>query len=396
VSDEEPRPPEVAEPIAPRPAVAKMSEAPPRPERAVHGDDALPGWYRTAAAASWRFVAIIAAAGAVVYALAHLRVVVLPIIVALLVSTLLLPVVRWLKGHGAPDALAAAGSMLAAFLLLVAVGTAVAPSIGNQFGELRPRAEDGLREATKVLADPPFNLSEREIRQNVDKGIARLRQNGGPLARGVQSGAVILGEIITGLLITVLLTFFLLKDGERMWAYFLSLTGRRSRRDADEIGTRVYAALAGYVRGIALVGLVDAILIGLALLVIGVPLVVPIMVITFFAAFIPLIGAFVAGLVAVLIALVSGGVIDAALVLGAIVLVQQIEGHVLYPLLMGRTVHLHPAAIVVALAAGGILGGIVGVFLAVPTAGIISVVIEYARERPAPESPLLDDAAATS
>jgi predicted PurR-regulated permease PerM len=224
----------------------------------------------------------------------------------------------------------------------------------------------------------------------VDKGITRLRENGGPLARGLQSGAVILGEIVTGLLITVLLTFFLLKDGERIWGYFLSFTGSRSRHDADEIGNRVYAALAGYVRGIALVGLVDAVLIGLALVVIGVPLVIPIMVITFFAAFIPLIGAFVAGLVAVLIALVSGGVVDAALVLGAIVLVQQIEGHVLYPLLMGRTVNLHPAAIIVALAAGGILGGIVGVFLAVPTAGIISVVLQYARERPAPESPLLE------
>jgi predicted PurR-regulated permease PerM len=385
MSDEEPRAPEPAEPVAPE---AAPSEAPPL--AAPDDDRELPRWYRTASDVSWRFLVIVAAAGAVVYALVHLRVVVLPIIVALLASTLLLPVVRWLKGHGAPDALAAAGTMIGAFLLIVAIGTAVAPSIGDQFGELRPRAEDGLRKATDVLADPPFNLSEREIRDKVNTGIAHLRENGGPLARGVQSGAVILGEIVTGLLITVLLTFFLLKDGERMWGYFLSLTGSRSRRDADEIGTRVYAALAGYVRGIALVGLVDAVLIGLALLIIGVPLVIPLMVITFFAAFVPLIGAFVAGLVAVLIALVSGGVVDAALVLGSIVLVQQIEGHVLYPLLMGRTVNLHPAVIIVALAAGGILGGIVGVFLAVPTAGIISVVLEYARERPAPDSPLVE------
>jgi putative heme transporter len=370
-------------------------ESSPALDRPRHGDVALPGWYRTAGAASWRFVVIVAAVGAVGYALVYLRVVVLPIIVALLVSTLLLPVVRWLKGRGAPDALAAAGAMLGAVLLIVAIGAAVAPSIGDQFGELRPRAEDGLRTASDVLADPPLNLSEREIREKVDDGIARLRENGGPLARGVQSGAVILGEIVTGLLITVLLTFFLLKDGERMWGYILSFTGDRSRRHADEIGTRVYAALAGYVRGIALVGLVDAVLIGFALLIIGVPLVIPIMVITFFAAFIPLIGAFIAGLVAVLIALVSGGVLDAALVLAAIILVQQIEGHVLYPLLMGRTVHLHPAVIVVALAAGGILGGIVGVFLAVPTAGIISVVLEYSRDRPAPESPLLDDSVTT-
>ena len=176
----------------------------------------------------------------------------------------------------------------------------------------------------------------------------------------------------------------------------LNLIGGRGRHDADQVGTRIYTALSGYVRGIALVGLVDAILIGLALLIIGVPLVVPIMVITFFAAFVPLIGAFVAGLLAVLIALVSGGVVDALLVLAAVVLVQQIEGHLLYPLLMGRTVNLHPAVILVALGAGGILAGVVGVFLAVPTAGIISVVLEYARDRPPPDSLLVDDGASSA
>jgi predicted PurR-regulated permease PerM len=376
----------------PESRAAAPAPAPTGPK--VHGAEALPGWYRTAAAASWRFVAIAAAAAAVVLALVHLRVVVLPIIVALLASTLLLPVVRRLKQRGVPDALAAGGTMLAAVLLLALIVAAVAPSVADQFGELRPRAEDGARQVTDILAKPPFNLSERELRQNVDEGIERLRSNSGPLTRGVQSGAVLLGEVITGLIIAVLLTFFFLKDGERMWGYLLGLVGRRGRRDADAVGARVYTALAGYVRGIALVGLVDAVLIGLALLVIGVPLVVPIMVITFFAAFVPLIGAFIAGLVAVLIALVSGGVVDALLVLAAVVAVQQVEGHLLYPLLMSRTVNLHPAVIVVALGAGGILAGIVGVFLAVPVAGIVSVVIEYARERPPPDSPLLEDGAA--
>lgn len=355
----------------------------------VEPDDALPRWYRTAAAASWRFLAIAAAIVAIVYALVHLRVVVLPIIVALLASTLLLPVVRWLRERRVPDGLAAAGAMLGATLVVAAIATAVAPSVADQFDELRPQAEEGLREASDVLAGPPFNVSDEELDRTVDEGIARLRENSGPLARGVQSGAVILGEIVTGLIIAVLLTFFLLKDGERMWGYVLALVGHRSRRDADEIGRRAYTALAGYIRGIALVGLVDAILIGIALVIIGVPLVVPLMIITFFAAFVPLIGAFIAGLVAVLIALVSGGLVDALLVLAAIILVQQVEGHLLYPVLMARTVHLHPAVIVVALAAGGVLGGIVGVFLAVPLAGILSVVLEYARDRPPPDSPLV-------
>src|SRR5215210_5372733 len=139
-----------------------------------------------------------------------------------------------------------------------------------------------------------------------------------------------------------------------------------------------------------MVGIVDAVLVAVALVIIGVPLVVPLAVVTFFAAFVPLIGAFVAGLLAVLVALVSGGVVDALLVLGVIVVVQQVEGHLLYPLLMSRAVHLHPAVIVVALAAGGILAGIIGVFLAVPVAGVASVIVQYAQNRPGPDTPLTE------
>jgi putative heme transporter len=376
-------------------ATAVGSRAAPAGRRGTrpHGDAAMPGWYRTAAAGSWRFLAIAAAAYVVAYALVHLRVIVLPIIVALLASTLLLPLVRWLRRHRVPDGLAAALAMLAAILVLAAILTAIAPSLASQFGDLRTQAEDGVRQATEQLAEPPFNLSEREIRDRVDESLQGLRENSGPLARGLGSGAVIVGELVTGLIVAVLLCFFLLKDGEQMWAFVLRLVRRDSREDVHEVGTRVYTALAGYIRGIAMVGLVDGVLIAIALLIIGVPLVVPLAIITFFAAFVPLIGAFIAGLLAVLVALVSGGLVDALLVLGAIILVQQVEGHLLYPLLMSRAVHLHPAVIVVALAAGGILAGIVGVFLAVPVAGIVSVVLQYAQNRPAPDTPLTEDAA---
>src|SRR5829696_5398699 len=264
-----------------------------------HGDAVMPGWYRTAAAASWRFLAIAGAVSVVVYALVHLRVIVIPIIVAVLASTLLLPIVTWLKRHRVPDGLAAALAMLAAALAIAALVTAVAPSLGSQLGDLRTQAEDGVRQATDQLAKSPFNLSERELRDRVDEGLQRLRENSGPLARGLGSGAVLLGEVLTGLIVAVLLCFFLLKDGAEMWAWVLRLVRKGSRGHADEVGNRVYTALAGYVRGIALV-------------IIGVPLVVPLAVITFFAAFVPLIGAFVAGLLAVLVALVSGGLLDAA------------------------------------------------------------------------------------
>src|SRR3954451_21034991 len=349
---------------------------------------ATPPGLRAASEWTWRTLVVAFGVVAAVYALGYLRIVVLPVIVALLATTLLLPPKRWLTGRGVPDAAATALTMLGAVLILAGVLTAVAPSIGHQVQDLGTGVQDGVRKATGVLADPPFNLSRAEINQRVDDALQRLRENSGPITAGVRSSAIVLGEVLTGLIVTVLLTFFFLKDGRGMWSWLVGLFASRHRLEADELGARVFAALAGYVRGIALVGLVDALLIGLALLVIGVPLVVPLMILTFLAAFMPLIGAFLAGLAAVLIALVSNGVVAALLVLGAIILVQQVEGHLLYPLLMSRTVHLHPAVIVLALAIGGVVAGIIGVFLAVPTAGVVSTVLSYVRDRPAPEPPL--------
>jgi len=347
-----------------------------------------PPGLRAASEWTWRSFVVAFGVVALVYALGYLRVVVLPVLVALLLTTLLLPPKRWLAGRGLPDALATALTMLGAVLVLAAIGTAIAPSIGNHVQDLRTGVEDGVRQTTRVLADPPFNLSRSELNDRVDQALKSLRQNSGRISTGVTTGAVVLGELLTGLIITALLTFFFLKDGRAMWDWLTRLFARDHRRDADELGSRVFAALAGYVRGIALVGLVDAILIGIALLIIGVPLVVPLMILTFLAAFMPLIGAFLAGLAAVLIALVSNGVVAALLVLGAIIIVQQVEGHLLYPLLMSRTVHLHPAVIVLSLAIGGVVAGIIGVFLAVPTAGVVSTVLSYVRERPAPDPPL--------
>jgi len=350
----------------------------------------VPRWLRTGAAIGWRFLVVAAAVLAVLYVLSFLRVVVLPIVVALLVTTLLLPPVRFLRRRGLGSGAAAGIVMVGSGLLFAGILAAIAPSVAGQASELGEGVQEGVREVGGILADPPFNQSRAEIDARVDTAVERLRENSGPLTAGLREGAVLLGEIVTGLIITVLLTFFFLKDGGRMWDWIADFAGRGRRAAWDELGSRVFTALGGYVRGIALVGLVDAILIGAALLIIGVPLVVPLMVLTFFAAFVPLIGAFLAGLAAVLIALVSNGLVAALLVLGAIVLVQQVEGHILYPLLMGRTVHLHPAVILVALGTGGIVAGVIGVFLAVPVAGIIAVILSYAREEPHPASPVAD------
>ncbi|CAA9524732.1 MAG: hypothetical protein AVDCRST_MAG79-425 [uncultured Thermoleophilia bacterium] len=347
-----------------------------------------PAWLRASSEWTWRLLLVGFGVVALLYALGFLRVVVLPVIVALLLTTLLLPPKRWLSDRGMGDALATSLTMLGALVLIGLLGTAIAPTIGGQIDELRAGIEEGVREATGILAERPFNLSRADLDAQVDTALDRLRENSGTVTRGVTEGVVILGEVITGLIVVVLLTFFFLKDGPGMWGWLVGLFAGHHRRGADELGSRIFATLSGYVRGIALVGLVDAVLIGIALFVLGVPLVVPLMILTFLGAFLPLVGAFLAGLAAVLIALVFNGLVAALLILAAIVVVQQLEGHVLYPVLMSKTVHLHPAVIVLALAIGGIVAGIIGVFLAVPLAGVVSTVLSYVRDEPPPEPPL--------
>lgn len=359
------------------------AEPTPRPAAAP------PRWLHAAAEWGWRLLVVAAAAYVLVHALAYLRVVVLPIIIALLLTSLLLPLVRELRRRGLPNAAAAGIVLVSGIALIATVIALILPSMVSQFSELGTQVREGVDKAGTVLAEPPFNLSKQDIRDRIDEGMKSLRKNSGSIGSGVVSGAVVLGEFLTGLIITLLLTFFFLKDGERIWSWVVSLTGERRSTPVQEIASRSFTALAGYVRGIAMVGLVDSVLIGIALLVIGVPLVVPLMILTFLGAFLPLIGAFSAGLAAVLIALVSNGLVPALAVLGVCVAVQQLEGHLLYPVLMSRAVNLHPVAIVVGLAVGGILAGVIGIFLAVPVASVISVTLDYGRDRPPPESPLV-------
>ncbi len=355
-------------------------------------DSTVPPWLRVGSEWSLRLLLILAAIAAAGYVFGYLHVVLLPIILALLLTTLLLPPKRFLADRGLKPAPATALTMLGAILVLAGIGTAIAPAIGNQVADLGTGIQDGVREVTNVLADEPFNLSRADIDKRVDASLDQLRANSSSISRGLTTGAVLLGEVLTGLIVTLLLTFFFLKDGRRMWAWLLWLLARGRRDEADELGTRIFTALSGYIRGIALVGLFDGILLGIVLLILGVPLVVPLMILTFFGAFIPLIGAFLAGFAAVLIALVSQGAVAAVVVLVAIIVIQQVEGHLLYPILMSRTVHLHPAAIVLALTAGGVMAGIVGVFLAVPFAATISTIITFVRGDPEPEGPGTTDA----
>jgi predicted PurR-regulated permease PerM len=313
--------------------------------------------------------------------LGELRVVIVPVLASLLVATLLMPPADFLRRHGWPSALATGAVMAGAAAIVGGVITLIAPEFVNQFDELESSVDEAVNEVVRWLVQGPFDLERDQIDEAVQNGLDSLRSNAGGIGKGVLSGASMLAEVIAGLLLMVVLVFFFVHDGRRMWEFGLSLVPWRRRELVDGAGREVWTATAGYMRGVALIAVVDAVLIGIALAVIGVPLVVPLMVLVFFGAFIPLVGAVASGAVAALVALISNGVVDAALVTAAIIAIQQIEGDLLYPNVVGRMIQLHPVAILLVLAAGTVVAGIIGALLAIPVAAAVWTAFRYARER---------------
>jgi putative heme transporter len=331
------------------------------------------------AAWSWRLLVVLTAAGLVLYLLITLKVIVVPVIVALFLATLLVPLVNALERRGWRHIWAVLAVFGGAVLLIAGIIAGFIPLIGNELDTLRQRADEGVAEVQRYIASRPFGLSEEDLNRYLDQARQRFTENSTGLTRGAVHGVTVIGELITGLILSLFLTFFFVKDSERFTRWILDFAGRQRAPHLREIGTRSATAVSGYLRGQAAVGAVDAIFIGIGLAILGVPLVIPLAFLTFVAAFLPLVGAVVAGALAALVALVTKGVTTALIVVGITLLVQQLEGHILAPLLLGRAVSLHPVVIILALAAGSILGGIIGAFLAVPIAAVVTAVGTYLR-----------------
>lgn len=336
-------------------------------------------WPTTRVAVNLILIAIAAIGG--LWLLGELRVVVVPVLASLLVATLLMPPTDFLRRHGLPSALATGLVMLGAVALLAGVVTLIAPAVVDQFGELESSVDEAVNEVVRWLVQGPFDLERKQIDEAVENGLDSLRSNAGGIGKGVLTGASMLVEVIAGLLLMIVLVFFFVHDGRGMWEFGLSMVPRQRRELVDGAGREVWTAIAGYMRGVAFIAVVDAVLIGIALALIGVPLVVPLMVLVFFGAFIPLVGAVASGAIAALVALISNGVVDAALVVGAIVAIQQIEGDLLYPNVVGRMIRLHPVAILLVLTAGTVVAGIVGALLAIPVAAGIWTAVRFVRDR---------------
>lgn len=358
--------------MAPAPPTT-VAPAPPAPS---------PGLLDIAADRAWKFLVTVLAGVVIVYLLVELRIAVLPVIAALLISTLIAPPVGWLTARGWPRVLALWTVVLLSLAMLVGIVATLAPQVTDQVGEVGTSVKQGSTQVINYLAQSPFNLSQADVDRYVDRASQEIRANSELITSGVLAGAVKVGEVIVGVLLTFVLVFFFVKDGEGMYAWFARQFPTERRASIHELGLKVWGTLGAYVRGIALVGVVDAVLIAIALMLIDVPLVIPLALLTFFGSFLPLIGATVAGTVAALVALVSGGLIDALLVGVAILVIQQVEGHVLQPVVLGRAVKLHPVVVILALTAGAILGGIAGAFLAVPVTAVATVVGSHLKHHP--------------
>lgn len=306
---------------------------------------------------------------------------VLPIILALLVTTVLWPPVAWMRRHGVPSALASVTALLGSFALIGGIFAAIAPSVISQSADLIDRAAEGIATVQKWLSGPPVNLRNDQIDQATEEATAWLQGSSTQIAGGVFTTVGAVTSAMVTLVLVLVLTFFFLKDGPAFLPWVRQISGRRAGRHLTEVCTRIWVTLSGFIRTQALVSAVDAVFIGIGLLVLQVPLALAIAVLTFFGGFVPIVGAFAVGTLAVLVALVSNGWTTALLVLALIVVVQQVEGNVLQPFLQGRSMQLHAGIILLAVAAGSTIFGIIGAFLAVPVAASISTALRYASEQ---------------
>lgn len=360
-------------PPGPRPAPA-------RPTRPVSDAD-LPFALRVAAAWSWRTAIILVVAWAIAWALAQLSFLVIPVLVAALLAGLLSPVVGWLRRARVPKGLAVAITEVGFIAVVAGLLTLVGRQISIGFAQLWDEALAGLAEVQKWLSDGPLQLTSAQLDAYINDAQHLLQSNQGTLVSGVLSVGSSAGHFLAGLLITLFVLVFFLLEGERIWRFLVGLLPRQARPAADGAGRRGWTSLVSYVRVQVLVAAVDAVGIGAGAAILGVPLALPLGILVFVASFIPVVGALVSGVVAVLLALVANGLVNAVIMLVIVVAVQQIESHVLQPLIMGRAVSLHPVAVILAVAAGSYIAGIPGALFAVPTLAVTNSAVRYIAAR---------------
>jgi predicted PurR-regulated permease PerM len=354
-------------------------------------DDAVDPFVRKAAAWSWRLLVILAAVAALLWLMWRLQVIVVPVALAVILTALLLPAVDRLDLWRMPRGGAVALVLLGGLSVFGGIMTFVVSQFISGLPDLVEQVTRSIDNATRWLIDGPLHLSREQIDNAGDTAIAALRDNQERLTTGALSTAATLTEIIAGALLMLFTLIFLLYGGRNIYDFLTKIVPAHTRNRVRDAGRAGFGSLIGYVRATFLVALVDAVGIGAGLAIIGVPLALPLASLVFLGAFIPLVGAVLTGFLAVIVALLAKGFIYALIALGLIIAVQQLEAHVLQPLVMGRAVSIHPLAIVLAISTGAVLAGIIGALLAVPLVAFLnSAVRVLAAPDPAAEAAHLE------
>jgi predicted PurR-regulated permease PerM len=374
-----------------------------RPERHV------PAWLDTATAAAWRVLVVGAALLAGVVALSHLSVVVVPVIGALFVSAILVPPARWLRRHGLPPLLATWAAFLLAAAFVVGIGAWLVPRVTDQWDPLRQSLAQNVDDTRNWLIDGPLHLSKSQVDRYANEARNLITGKntpapdgkpadsnatssiiGGRLLRGAASGFRLLVHFLAATILTIVISFFFVKDGNAMSDWLLQQLPPSSARTVRAIGARSWSTLTGYVRGTAVNGLVNGALMSVGLLLLHVPLVPVIAVLTLFGGFFPIVGAFASGGVAAAVALVAKGPGTALLVVGLTVVIHHVEGYLVGPIVLGRAVRLHTIVVLLALAAGGELAGVLGAFVAVPLTAVVVGIVDELRHGEAARAVVAD------
>ncbi|MBC8090861.1 MAG: AI-2E family transporter, partial [Pseudonocardia sp.] len=334
-------------------------------------------------ASRWSLRLLLVAAGAVVLWLliGALWSIVLPVLLAVILATVLWPPAAWLRKRRFPPALAATTVLLAGIVVLAGVIALISTSISSGIGEVADSAGQGIEAIQGWLVGPPLNLGQGQLDAALQEVVTQLQASIAAISTSVLAGVTgVASGVVTALLVLVL-GFLFIKDGPRFLPWMRRVAGDGAGGHIAEVLQRIWATVGGFIRTQAIVSFVDSVLIAIGLLVVGVPLALPLAVITFLGGFIPYVGALVGGGLAVLVALVSNGFTAAIIVLVIIVVVQQLDGNILQPVLQGRSLGLHAAVILLAVTAGGTLYGIAGAFLSVPVVAALGVVVRYLGEQ---------------
>ncbi|MDH6225275.1 MULTISPECIES: AI-2E family transporter [Streptomyces] len=337
----------------------------------------VPWGLRVAAEAAWRLLVLAGTVWVLMRVISSVRLIVLSFAGALLVTALLQPLSARLTRRGLPRGAATAFTAVLGFAVLGLLGWFVTWQIMENADNLSRQVQGGIDDLRRWLLNSPFHVTESQINGIAENLREAVGSNTESLTSAGLEGVTVVVEALTMLLLMIFCTLFLLHDGKKIWRWTLKLVPVAARQGVAGAGPMAWRTLTAYVRGTVVVALIDAVFIGLGIYFLDVPMAVPLAVVIFLFAFIPLVGAFVSGALAVLVALVTQGVFVAVMTLVVVLAVQQIEGHILQPFILGRAVRVHPLAVVLSVSAGGMIAGIGGAVVAVPLVAVTNTVVSY-------------------